>query len=40
MADEGEYTVILRVGDREVTRPLTVIKGPDAGEGGGFFQES
>jgi len=33
LADSGEYTVILKVGDRELRQTLTVLKGPDAGEG-------
>ena len=31
LAEEGEYTVILKVGDRELRQALTVLKGPDAG---------
>jgi len=37
LADAGDYTVILKAGDRELRSTLTVLKGPDAGEGGGFF---
>jgi hypothetical protein len=38
LADAGEYAVILRAGDRELRQSLRVLKGPHAGEGGGFFQ--
>ncbi|MCJ7627338.1 MAG: hypothetical protein MUO50_03010, partial [Longimicrobiales bacterium] len=31
LADAGDYTVILKAGDREFRQTLTVIKGPDAG---------
>jgi len=31
LAEEGDYTVILKAGDREVRGTLTVLKGPDAG---------
>jgi len=37
LADAGDYTVILKVGDQEFRQTLTVVKGPDAGGGGGFF---
>ncbi len=40
LVDAGNYTVILKVGDQEYRQTLQVIKGPDAGEGGGFFEES
>jgi hypothetical protein len=30
LVDGGNYTVVLKVGDREFRQPLTVIKGPDA----------
>jgi hypothetical protein len=33
LADGGEYTVILKVGEGEFRRTLTVIRGPDAGDG-------
>jgi len=39
MADAGRYTVVLRVADQEFRQTLTVVKGPDAGEGGSFFQD-
>ena len=31
MADEGDYTVVLRIGGQEFRRTLTILKGPDAG---------
>jgi hypothetical protein len=31
LAESGDYTVILKVGDQEFRQTLTVIKGPDAG---------
>ncbi len=31
LAEDGDYTVILKAGDREFRQTLTVIKGPDAG---------
>ena len=31
LAEEGDYTVILKAGDQEVRKTLTVLKGPDAG---------
>jgi hypothetical protein len=37
LADAGDYTVILKVGDQEFRQALTVVNGPDAGGGGGFF---
>jgi hypothetical protein len=33
LAESGEYTVILKVGDRELRQTLSVIQGPDAGGG-------
>jgi hypothetical protein len=33
LADEGDYTVVLKAGDREFRQTLTVLKGPDAGGG-------
>jgi photosystem II stability/assembly factor-like uncharacterized protein len=33
LAEGGEYTVILKVGERELRQPLRVIRGHDAGEG-------
>jgi len=39
LAEAGDYTVILRVGGREYRQVLTVVKGADAGEGGGFFED-
>jgi hypothetical protein len=39
LAESGEYTVILKVGDREFRQPLKVQKGPGADAGGGFFEE-
>jgi hypothetical protein len=39
LADAGEYTVVLRVGGQEFRQTLTVVKGANAGEGGGFFQD-
>jgi len=39
LAAEGEYTVILKVGEQEYRQTLTVIRGADAGEGGGFFED-
>jgi hypothetical protein len=39
LAEAGEYTVILKVGDQEFTQTLTVEKGPGADAGGGFFEE-
>jgi hypothetical protein len=38
LADEGDYTVVLKVGDREFRQRLAVKKGPGADAGGGFFQ--
>jgi hypothetical protein len=40
LAESGEYTVILKLGDQEFRQPLTVEKGPGAGGGGGSFEES
>jgi hypothetical protein len=37
LVEAGDYTVILKAGDRELRQTLTVIKGADAGEGGGSF---
>jgi len=31
LVEAGDYTVILRVGERELRQTLTVIKGADAG---------
>jgi hypothetical protein len=39
LAEAGDYTVTLKVGDREFSQPLSVGEGPGAGAGGGFFQE-
>jgi hypothetical protein len=39
LAEAGEYTVIMKVGDQEFTQTLTVAKGPGADAGGGFFEE-
>lgn len=39
LAESGDYTVILNVGDEEYRQTLTVEKGPGAAAGGGFFQE-
>lgn len=39
LAEAGEYTVILKVGDVEFTQTLTVEKGPGANAGGAFFEE-
>ena len=39
LAESGDYTVILKVGDEEYPRTLTVEKGPGAAAGGGFFGE-
>ncbi len=39
LAGAGEYTVILKVGDREYRQPLIVHRGPDAGESGGFPED-
>jgi hypothetical protein len=39
LADAGDYTVVLKVGDQEFRQTLRVEKGPGAGAGGGFFQE-
>ncbi len=38
LAETGEYTVVLRVGDEELRQSLTVDKRPGAG-GGGMFEE-
>ncbi|MGW8267849.1 MAG: WD40/YVTN/BNR-like repeat-containing protein, partial [Longimicrobiales bacterium] len=37
-AEEGQYTVTLKAGDQSFRQTMTVIRGVDAGEGGGFFQ--
>jgi hypothetical protein len=34
-ADAGEYTVVLKAGDAKFRQNLHVIKGPNAGGGGG-----
>jgi len=39
LAESGDYTVILKVGDQEYRQNLTVEKGPGANAGGGFFQD-
>ena len=39
LAESGDYTVILKVGDEEYPRTLTVEKGPGAAAGEGFFRE-
>ena len=39
LAESGEYTVILEVGDQEFRQALVVEKGPGANAGGGFFEE-
>jgi hypothetical protein len=39
LAEAGEYTVIMKVGDQEFTQTFTVAKGPGADAGGGFFEE-
>ena len=39
LAESGEYTAILKVGDDEYRQTLTVAKGPGANAGGGFFEE-
>ena len=39
LADSGDYTVILKVADKEYHQTLSVEKGPGAAAGGGFFQE-
>jgi hypothetical protein len=39
LADSGDYTVILKVGDEEYRQTLTVEKGPGADAGGGFYQD-
>jgi photosystem II stability/assembly factor-like uncharacterized protein len=39
LADSGDYTVILRVGDQEFARTLVVEKRPGAGAAGGFFEK-
>jgi hypothetical protein len=31
LAEEGDYSVVLKAGDREFRQTLTVLKGPDAG---------
>jgi hypothetical protein len=31
LAEAGSYTVVLKVGDRELRQPLQVIRGPNAG---------
>ena len=37
LAEAGEYTVVLEAGEEELRQTLTVLKGPGAGAGGGFF---
>lgn len=39
LADAGEYTVILKVGNDEFRQTFTVARGPGANAGGGFFEE-
>jgi photosystem II stability/assembly factor-like uncharacterized protein len=39
LAEAGEYTVVMKVGDQEFTQTFTVAKGPGADAGGGFFEE-
>jgi photosystem II stability/assembly factor-like uncharacterized protein len=37
LAEAGEYEVVLEAGDMKARRTLTVVKGPGAEAGGGFF---
>ena len=39
LAESGEYTVVLKIGDNEYRQTFTVEKGPGANAGGGFFEE-
>jgi len=39
LAESGEYTVVLKVGDEEYRQMLSVEKGPGADAGGGFFED-
>jgi hypothetical protein len=39
LAEAGVYTVVLKAGDREFQQTLTVIRGPDIGDGSGSLLE-
>ena len=38
LVESGDYTVIMKAGDKEFRQTLTVVKGPGANAGGGMFQ--
>jgi len=37
LVESGNYTVIMKAGEEEFRRTLTVVKGPGAAGGGGMF---